>query len=177
MQTAIAEEVPRVFLCNFNHLDRFCPAEISALLRFRQENRREFGGDLTTDLKKKDRLNTTTPPSFRLLGRVLCLQLWKRTKDAGAFRTDGDQERFTTPQLDIPDMAAMTLAHSQNATSLGGTQAVYRYEFSHQIGVKAHHKLSAFCLFVDWKNLPEGSKTSDTTHMGNVSLLVVKPCM
>ena len=34
--------------------------------------------------------------------------------------------------------------------------------------------LSAVCLWVDWRTLPENS--ASTVHMGQVSLLLSKPC-
>ena len=57
-------------------------------------------------------------------------QLWKRSRDQGAFSQQGEQPRFTITQDKLPDMARSTLINASSVTPQNTTQALYRYEFS-----------------------------------------------
>ncbi|PYY90412.1 hypothetical protein DNK59_03450 [Pseudomonas sp. TKO26] len=103
-------------------------------------------------------------------------QLWKRSRDQGAFNAQGEQPRFTVSQDKLPDMARSTLSNATSVTAQNTTQALYRYEFSTAIGQARGKSLNAICLLVDWRSLPSGTRPEDTSHMGNASLLQTYPC-
>lgn len=103
-------------------------------------------------------------------------QLWKRSRDLGAFTHQGEQPRFTITQDKLPDMARSTLINASSVTPQNTTQALYRYEFSKPIGQAKGISLKAMCLLVDWRSLPSGTQPDDTRHMGNASLLQTYPC-
>ncbi|OBZ25025.1 hypothetical protein BS643_15070 [Pseudomonas protegens] len=103
-------------------------------------------------------------------------QLWKRSRDQGAFSQQGEQPRFTITQDKLPDMARSTLINASSVTPQNTTQALYRYEFSNPIGQAKGISLKAMCLLVDWRSLPSGTQPEDTSHMGNASLLQTYPC-
>ncbi|QLF92340.1 hypothetical protein HW090_03640 [Pseudomonas sp. ABC1] len=104
-------------------------------------------------------------------------QLWQRTRAAGHFQQEGPQARFTVPMKDIPDLVSSTLRNAHDAQSDRGTQVIYRKDFVPQVvGVEGVNNLTAVCVRVDWRSLPEGTATGDFAQMGNVSLLLARPC-
>ncbi|KAF0862798.1 hypothetical protein [Pseudomonas sp. LD120] len=103
-------------------------------------------------------------------------QLWKRSRDKGAFTQQGEQPRFTVSHDKLPDMARTTLRNANSVSAQNTTQALYRYEFSNFIGQAKGISLKAMCLLVDWRSLPSNTQPDDTSHMGNASLLHTYPC-
>lgn len=103
-------------------------------------------------------------------------QLWKHSRDAGHFLPQGSQERFTVPQRRVPDMISTTLTQADSVTAIKPTQALYRHDFGEEVGVRNQEKLTAVCLWVDWRVLPDGSDPADPSYMGGVSLVLTRPC-
>ncbi len=120
--------------------------------------------------------------SLRALGATLATsagssqwqQLWQRTRDAGHL-TPGDTPHFTLSHPQIAEHVRATLSHADSVTPEGTTQALYRRDFQPQVlGMDKGAALSAICLWVDWRTLAQNQ--SSGTHMGQVSLLLSKPC-
>ncbi|WP_445937980.1 hypothetical protein [Pseudomonas sp.] len=104
-------------------------------------------------------------------------QLWQRTRAAGYFNQDGTQTRFTLPMKLIPELVSTTLSDAHSVKPDNGTQALYRRDFAPRvIGAKGPDALTAICLKVDWRSLPEKTPTNDSGQMGSISLLLVQPC-
>jgi len=104
-------------------------------------------------------------------------QLWKRTRDAGHFHSEGPQPRFTLPMTRIPSLVRQTLADADNAQPEQRTQVLYRRSFAPLVvGREAGSARHAICLWVDWRALPETTASNDGAAMGNVSLLLARPC-
>lgn len=103
-------------------------------------------------------------------------QLWKRSRESGAFIQQGNQPRFTVSQDKLPDMVRTTLGNATSVQAQATTQALYRYEFAGPIGSVANQSVKALCLLVDWRTLPSTSPTNDPGPMGSVSLLLAQPC-
>lgn len=104
-------------------------------------------------------------------------QLWTRTRAAGHLQPDGPQARFTVPMKDIPSLVGSTLSDADNVQPDRGTQAIYRQDFAPRVvGVEGMTNLTAICLRVDWRSLPDGTTTRDFAQMSNVSLILARPC-
>lgn len=104
-------------------------------------------------------------------------QLWQRTRAAGHFQPEGTQARFTLSMQQIPGLVSDTLSDAHGVRADKGTQALYRHDFTPRVvGIEGTQNLTAICLRVDWRSLPEQTPTSDGAQMGSVSLLLVKPC-
>ena len=104
-------------------------------------------------------------------------QLWQRTRAAGYFNQDGPQARFTLPMKLIPELVSTTLSDAHSVKPDKGTQALYRRDFAPRvIGAEVPDALTAICLNVDWRSLPEKTPTNDSGQMGSISLLLVQPC-
>lgn len=104
-------------------------------------------------------------------------QLWQRTRAAGYFNQDGAQARFTLPMKLIPGLVSSTLHDAHSVQPDKGTQALYRRDFAPRVvGTEGPQALTAICLNVDWRSLPEHTPATDSGQMGSVSLLLVQPC-
>jgi len=104
-------------------------------------------------------------------------QLWQRTRAAGYFNQDGAQARFTLPMKLIPELVSSTLRDAHSVQPDKGTQALYRRDFAPRVvGTEGPQALTAICLNVDWRSLPEHTPATDSGQMGSVSLLLVQPC-
>ncbi|WP_405118028.1 hypothetical protein [Pseudomonas leptonychotis] len=104
-------------------------------------------------------------------------QLWQRTRAAGYFNQDGAQARFTLPMKLIPELVSSTLRDAHSVQPDKGTQALYRRDFAPRVvGTEGPQALTAICLNVDWRSLPEYTPATDSGQMGSVSLLLVQPC-
>jgi hypothetical protein len=104
-------------------------------------------------------------------------QLWQRTRAAGYFTQEGPQARFTLPMTLIPELVSTTLRDAHSVQPDKGTQALYRRDFAPRVvGTEGSQTLTAICLKVDWRSLPEHTPPSDAAQMGSVSLLFVWPC-
>ncbi|WP_415755364.1 hypothetical protein [Pseudomonas leptonychotis] len=104
-------------------------------------------------------------------------QLWQRTRAAGYFNQDGAQARFTLPMKLIPELVSSTLRDAHSVQPDKGTHALYRRDFAPRVvGTEGPQALTAICLNVDWRSLPEHTPATDSVQMGSVSLLLVQPC-
>lgn len=104
-------------------------------------------------------------------------QLWKRTREAGAFDAQGEQPRFTQPMTKIPELVSITLSASTNVQALYNTQAVYRRDFAPNIiGVIENQNVTSICVTVNWKPVSEGTAPSDRDAIANASMLITLPC-
>lgn len=104
-------------------------------------------------------------------------QLWQRTRAAGHFNQDGAQARFTLPMKLIPELVSTTLRDAHSVQPDKGTQALYRRDFAPRVvGTDGPQAMTAICLRVDWRSLPEHTPATDSAQMGSVSLLLVQPC-
>lgn len=104
-------------------------------------------------------------------------QLWQRSRAAGYFNQDGAQARFTLPMKLIPELVSSTLRDAHSVQPDKGTQALYRRDFAPRVvGTEGPQALTAICLNVDWRSLPEHTPATDSGQMGSVSLLLVQPC-
>ncbi|MFJ4374466.1 hypothetical protein ACIP1T_17905 [Pseudomonas japonica] len=103
-------------------------------------------------------------------------QLWQRSRSAGHL-SPGNVAHFTLPQPQIAQLTRATLDNPQSAQAESGTRARYRRDFQPLVlGNDNGKPLTALCLWVDWRTLPERVSGSATSWMGQVSLLVSKPC-
>lgn len=104
-------------------------------------------------------------------------ELWKNSRAQGAFQSTGNQPRFTVQQSVLPDLVYRTLSSATEVTPRDTTRALYRYDFAQPVGIKDQQVLTAVCLLVDWRSLPQNSAVDDTTRMGNIRLLETQPCL
>ena len=101
-------------------------------------------------------------------------QLWKRSRDAGHFQPSGQQARFTLPMSSIPERVRETLGMADGITPEQSTLALYRRDFAPQIvGVEGTQNLSAICLRVDWRSVPDNPQPE---QLIGASLLLTYPC-
>lgn len=103
-------------------------------------------------------------------------QLWQRTRSAGHL-TPGKVPYFTVPQQQIAELALVALQGADSASAEKGTRAHYRRDF-HPLVVGSDNgtPLSALCLSVDWRTVPDNLSGSVVPWMGQVSLLLSQPC-
>lgn len=103
-------------------------------------------------------------------------QLWQRTRTAGHL-SPGEIAHFTLPQPQVAELVKSTLRQADSADAAKTTQVRYRRDFQPQVvGMLSGTPLSAICLWVDWRTLPDLHSTAMAPHMGQVSLLVSRPC-
>ncbi|MDR0280481.1 MAG: hypothetical protein LBJ37_21615 [Paucimonas sp.] len=103
-------------------------------------------------------------------------QLWQRTRSAGHL-SPGKVPHFTVPQQQIAELALATLQRADAARAEKGTRARYRRDFQPLVvGNDNGTSLSAVCLSVDWRTLPDNLSGSPVPWLGQVSLLLSKPC-
>jgi len=103
-------------------------------------------------------------------------QLWQRSRAAGHL-SPGQAAHFTLDQPQIARLTLATLEKADAATAERGTRARYRRDFQPQVlGNDKGTPLSALCVWVDWRTLPERLGASRKLEMGQVSLLLSKPC-
>ncbi|NBA98505.1 hypothetical protein [Pseudomonas sp. R5(2019)] len=104
-------------------------------------------------------------------------QLWQRTRQAGHFTAGPGRPHFTLPSRDIPALVTLTLTQAHSVGALKRTQAWYRHDFSPQtIGEHSGVPLTAICIWVDWRSVAEGTRSTDAAALGQASLLLTKPC-
>ncbi|TFY89006.1 hypothetical protein DYL59_14010 [Pseudomonas kairouanensis] len=102
-------------------------------------------------------------------------QLWKATRTAGYFQDDS-RTYFTVPMAQIPDLVSTVLSDATNVTPFASTRATYRYDFAIKVGLDNKVVVTALCVDVDWRTLPNGTDVEDVNAMQTVSLLLAKPC-
>lgn len=104
-------------------------------------------------------------------------QLWKNTRDAGHFDRAGPQHRFTVPMSELPALLSTTLGEAHSTTTRKTTQALYRRDFAPRVvGVHDKTPMTAICLWVDWRSLPDYATPADGRAMYMVSLMLTRPC-
>ena len=104
-------------------------------------------------------------------------QLWRNTRQARHFDPAGPQAFFTLRMLDIPDAVKATLQAPDQITPTAGTQTWVRRAFAPtQVGRHGSASLSALCVLVDWRAVPEGTSSLDEAAIGLASLLLTRPC-
>jgi hypothetical protein len=104
-------------------------------------------------------------------------QLWSRSRKAGHLEANSTQPYFTTPMREIPPLVSATLNQAQDINTLKQTQALYRHDFAPRVvGQQGTQALTAVCVWVDWRTLPEHSRIDERTSMRQVSLLLTRPC-
>ncbi|PRA31482.1 hypothetical protein [Pseudomonas poae] len=108
-------------------------------------------------------------------GKFQWQQLWKATRTAGYFQ-DNSQTYFTVPTAQVPDLVSTVLSDATNVTPFASTRATYRYDFATKVGVVNKVAVTALCVDVDWRTLPDGTDVEDGSAMKTVSLLLAKPC-
>lgn len=102
-------------------------------------------------------------------------QLWKATRVAGYF-SDTSNTHFTTPQPQVTDLVATVLSRATSVTPYNTTRATYRYDFKQQVGLVSKVAVTALCVDIDWRTLPQEADPEDASNMGSVSLLLARPC-
>lgn len=102
-------------------------------------------------------------------------QLWKASRDAGVFRNTSNTY-FTAPMAQVPDLVAKVLSGATSVIPFASTRATYRYDVANTVGFARNVAVTAVCVDVDWRTLPEGTDAQDASKMGTVSLLLATPC-
>lgn len=131
-------------------------------------------------------LDTENRPQAELLALATTLaqhagssqwqQLWQRSREAGHL-TPGSTAHFTLPHQRIDELTRATLASAQSATPEKRTRVDYRRDFQPLVlGEQDGTPLTALCLSVDWRTLPERISGDPAPWMGQVSLLLSRPC-
>jgi len=104
-------------------------------------------------------------------------QLWQRTRAAGHLHHNPRHAHFTVAQPRLPKLAYETLAQADQVEARGKTLALYRRRFPGQvIGMSDERSLSALCLLVDWRTLPQNMANSARAYLGSASLMISYPC-
>ncbi|RQO58297.1 hypothetical protein [Pseudomonas sp. KBW05] len=102
-------------------------------------------------------------------------QLWKTTRTAGYF-SEQSSTHFTAPMKQVPDLVSTVLSSATSVKPFASTRATYRYDFAEKVGQVNKVTVTALCVDVDWRSLPNGTAVDDTEKMKTVSLLLAKPC-
>lgn len=104
-------------------------------------------------------------------------QLWQRTRQAGHLDSGARGVHFDVPQAQIPALVAATLATADEALALKQTQVLYRRDFHPRvIGKVAAQEVTAVCVWVDWRSFSEHGVSRPASYLGQVSLLLARPC-
>ncbi|MDN7142772.1 hypothetical protein KC131_19160 [Pseudomonas sp. JQ170] len=128
---------------------------------------------------------TLSPEQRHTLGRQLAdsagasqwQQLWQRSRLAGHLDSQPTTAYFTLPQALLPKAVSLTLSDPSETSAVNRTQVLYRREFrSQSIGSQADRTLNALCVLVDWRTLPAHALTRPAPYLGQISLLLARPC-
>ncbi|TDF86370.1 hypothetical protein [Pseudomonas sp. H9] len=104
-------------------------------------------------------------------------QLWQRSRQAGHLQEHPTTAYFSLPSAELIKAAALTLSQPADTQALKQTQVLYRRDFSpHIVGKQAQENLSALCIWVDWRTLPENALSRPSAYLGQISLLLARPC-
>ncbi|PWB31850.1 hypothetical protein DCO48_15490 [Pseudomonas sp. SDI] len=124
------------------------------------------------------------PETLHSLGQTLAQtagssqwqQLWQRSRAAG-YLDPRSELHFTLAQAQLPALAKATLASAQQVSAEGVSLARYRRDFHPtEIGLHGQTRLSALCLWVDWRTVPTPLPIDTRPHLRQVSLLRAQPC-
>ncbi|MGF6592100.1 hypothetical protein [Pseudomonas sp. 2835] len=104
-------------------------------------------------------------------------QLWQRTRQAGHLHSSPQVLHFDAPQAQIPALVSSTLTRADEALALKQTHVRYRRDFHPRIiGKDGPRELTALCVWVDWRSFPEQGISRPAGYLGQVSLLLARPC-
>ncbi|WP_232239693.1 hypothetical protein [Pseudomonas alkylphenolica] len=128
---------------------------------------------------------TLSPEQHLALGRQLAehagasqwQQLWQRSRQAGHLLENPDVPYFSLAPPQLIDSLRLTLSQPDQTQPHNQTQAMYRRDFSPQtVGKQGNTSYTAICLWVDWRTLPEHAVNRPTPWLGQISLLLTRPC-
>jgi hypothetical protein len=102
-------------------------------------------------------------------------QLWKASREHGYFN-NGSATYFTTPMPHVPDLVSAVLNKATSVTPFASTRATYRYDFAAKVGLSNNVAVTALCVDVDWRTLPDGTDVENAHAMQSVTLLLAQPC-
>lgn len=126
-----------------------------------------------------------TPEQLITLGGALAAhagssqwqQLWQRTRAAGHLQPKPGRAHFTLSQAQLPQLARQTLAQADHAEARDKTFALYRRAFPGQaVGLLDGQPLSALCIVIDWRSLPQNMADSPHAYLSSASLVHSYPC-
>ena len=104
-------------------------------------------------------------------------QLWQRSRQVGHFNEHATIPYFSLPSAELVKAAALTVSQPGQTQAVKQTQVLYRRDFSPQIiGKQAQENLSAICVWVDWRTLPKHAVNRPGPYLGQISLLLARPC-
>lgn len=129
---------------------------------------------LQTDTLPAARLGELSAELASTAGSSQWQQLWKRTRDAGHFRSNGEQARFTLPMAVIPELVRDTLSKADSVTAQKPSLVLYRRNFAPRVtGVEARKEVTAICLQVDWRSVPDNPQAE---QLIGANLMLTYPC-
>lgn len=126
-----------------------------------------------------------SPEQHQILGKQLLehagasqwQQLWQRSRQAGHLDTHASIPYFSLDSERLMDAVKLTLSQPEQTDALKHTQVLYRRDFLPQVvGKQAGNSLSAVCIWVDWRTLPEHALSQPAAYLGQISLLLARPC-
>ena len=104
-------------------------------------------------------------------------QLWQRVRQSGQLERRSPVLHFDVVSSRLPDLARRTLADADEVIPQKRTQARYRKDFRPVvIGRQGARSLTALCIVVDWRSLPDGAAQHRRAYLGTASLLNAYPC-
>ncbi|MEG0861681.1 MAG: hypothetical protein RSD81_04400 [Pseudomonas sp.] len=104
-------------------------------------------------------------------------QLWQRSRQAGHLDKHANIPYFNLDSARLVEAVKLTLSQPEQTRALKRTQVLYRRDFLPlAVGKQADNSLSAVCLWVDWRTLPEHALNRPAAYLGQISLLLVRPC-
>ncbi|WP_449433609.1 hypothetical protein [Pseudomonas putida] len=127
-----------------------------------------------------------TPPGHLLrLGSELATnagasqwqQLWQRVRSAGYLQAQPGQDHFSVGQAQLPELVRSTLAQADQVSAVDTTRALYRRDFpGRTVGLRDGQPLSAVCLIVEWRSLPQSAVSAPHAYLQNAGLVISYPC-
>ncbi|HWD31323.1 hypothetical protein ACIKP7_00985 [Pseudomonas caricapapayae] len=104
-------------------------------------------------------------------------QLWQRSREAGHLSEHASSPYFSLDSAQLVESVKLTLSRPEQTTALKQTQVLYRRDFLPQtVGKQADISLSAVCIWVDWRTLPVQAVNRPGPYLGQISLLLTRPC-
>lgn len=104
-------------------------------------------------------------------------QLWQRSRQAGHLDKHAHIPYFSLDSAQLIEAVKLTLSQPEHTSALKHTQVLYRRDFLPLVvGMQADRSLSAVCIWVDWRTLPEHALNRPAAYLGQISLLLARPC-
>ncbi|MFQ6574314.1 hypothetical protein [Pseudomonas sp. UM16] len=104
-------------------------------------------------------------------------QLWQRSRDAGHLDEQAHSAYFSLAPAQLIEAVKLTLSQPQQTSALKQTQVLYRRDFLPQtVGKQADNLFSGICVWVDWRTLPAHAVNRPGPYLGQISLLLARPC-